>query len=364
MIENGPGGLALKVESADLWHRLKGHINSKSLDILRKAPNAECLAVGYARRRPGNGVNNGVNREVRISYSYTAKGEFPDVAHKDGSFGFAEYAYAAGTVQPDVPKTIEEARESRNAAQWIAAAEREIANLTDRKVYKLVLRSNVPQGRRRINSRWVTQSVRVVLCITVEFDLIIVQMDVTAAFLHADIQEETLLNQEETRRYQGIVGCLMYLAQILRYDIIHRTMLYDALMAFKSGLQSLTAQSTMEAELVAAALAMKEAVFCSNILTELGFGKEFAQVPLYCDNTATLHSLGNRSHSSRTKHIALRFFFIRDLVSEGKIFIHFVPTDSNPADIGTKHLNKDRFQHLLNMIKNFNVNDFINSKFK
>ena len=122
--------------------------------------------------------------------------------------------------------------------------------------------------------------------------------------------------------------------------------------------------STTEAELVASALAMKEAVFCSNMLTELGFGKEFAQVPLYCDNTATLHALGNRSFSSRTKHIALRFFFIRELVTEGKIPIHYIPPDVNPADIGTKHLNKHRFKHLMDLITNFDVNDFISSNFK
>ena len=142
------------------------------------------------------------------------------------------------------------------------------------------------------------------------------------------------------------------------------TMLANAPLSFKSGLQGPTAMSTMEAELVASALAMKEAVFCSNMLTELGFGKEFAQVPLYCDNTATLHALGNRSFSSRTKHIALRFFFIRELVTEGNISIHYIPTDDNPADIGTKHLNKHRFKHLMDLISNFDVNDFISSKFK
>ena len=108
---------------------------------------------------------------------------------------------------------------------------------------------------------------------------------------------------------------------------------------------------------------MKEAVFCSNILTELGFGKDFAKASLYCDNTATLHALGNRSFSSGTKHIALRFFFIRELVSEGRISIHYLPIDINPADIGTKHLNKHRFRNLLDIISNFNVNDFINSQF-
>ena len=134
-------------------------------------------------------------------------------------------------------------------------------------------------------------------------------------------------------------------------------MLAKAPVSFTSNLQSLTAMSTMEAELVASAFAMKEAVFCSNMLTEIGFGKEFAQVPLYCDNTATLHALGNRSFSSRTKRIALRFFCVRELVSEGRISINYISTDHNTADIGTKHLNRHRFKHLLDVISNFNVDN-------
>ena len=35
--------------------------------------------------------------------------------------------------------------------------------------------------------------------------------------------EDILLDEEETRRYQGIVGCLMYIAQGLRYDLIYVT---------------------------------------------------------------------------------------------------------------------------------------------
>ena len=240
--------------------------------------------------------------------------------------------------------------------------------------------------------------------------------------------DETLLDEEEKKRYQGIVGCLMYISQVLRYDIMYAagqlarpmakpsnihvvaakhtlrylagttdfsitykrggfklavfsdsnwannpdigkftscylSMLCDAPIGFKLGLQGLTAMSTMEAELVASAFAMKEAVFCSNILTELGFGKNFAKVALYCDNTATLHALGNRSLSSTTNYIARRFFFIRELVSEGRISTHYIPTDIKPADIGTKHLNKHRFRNLLDFIIKINVNDFINSQF-
>ena len=52
-------------------------------------------------------------------------------------------------------------------------------------------------------------------------------------------------------------------------------MLCRAPVSFTSGVQSLAEMSTMEAELVASAPAMKEAVLCSNMFTELGFDEEF-----------------------------------------------------------------------------------------
>ena len=70
--------------------------------------------------------------------------------------------------------------------------------------------------------------------------------------------------------------------------------------SFKVGLQGLTAQSTMETELVAAALAMltmKEEVFCSNMMKELGFGTRFDSAPLYIDITSAMHVAGNRTYS-------------------------------------------------------------------
>ena len=68
--------------------------------------------------------------------------------------------------------------------------------------------------------------------------------------------------------------------------------LSNALVGFKVGLQGLTAQSTMAAELVAAVLVLK-ATFCSNMMKELGFGTRFDSVPLYIDNTSVLHIAGN-----------------------------------------------------------------------
>ena len=91
----------------------------------------------------------------RLSYAFTVKVGFPDVAHRDGTFGFTEYVYAVGTTQPNIPQTIKEARATPEAAQWNTAAEHEIASLNNRQVYKLVPCSAVPAGRKRINSKWV-----------------------------------------------------------------------------------------------------------------------------------------------------------------------------------------------------------------
>ena len=121
---------------------------------------------------------------------------------------------------------------------------------------------------------------------------------------------------------------------------------------FKVGLQGLTAQSTMAAELVAAVLVLK-ATFCSNMMKELGFGTRFDSVPLYIENTSTLHVAGNRTYSSRAKHVALRYFFIQELVKEGRITVRYVKTEDQLADIGTKHLSKQMQRYLLKLISEF-----------
>ena len=72
-----------------------------------------------------------------------------------------------------------------------------------------------------------------------------------------------------------------------------------------------------------AALTMKETVFCSNMIKELGFGTRFDNVPVYIDNTSTLYVAGNQIHSPRVKHVALRFFFVQELVKERRISIHY-----------------------------------------
>ena len=124
-------------------------------------------------------------------------------------------------------------------------------------------------------------------------------------------------------------------------------MLANGPISFWVGFQDLTAQSTIEAELVVAALTMKEAVFCKKMMEELGFNDGFDNVPLFIDNTSALHVASNRTYSPRAKHIALRYFFVQTLVEDGTIIIHYAKTQYQLADIGTKHLNRQRHRELI-----------------
>ena len=60
---------------------------------------------------------------------------------------------------------------------------------------------------------------------------------------------------------------------------------------------------------------------------------------------------GRHTFCSRAKHVALRLLYIREIVQEGKVSIHYVPTEDNVSDLGTKFLNKNRHRYLIGLIK-------------
>ena len=72
-----------------------------------------------------------------------------------------------------------------------------------------------------------------------------------------------------------------------------------------------------------------------------------------CTSTTPLHVAGNQTYSPRMKYVALRFFFVQELVKEGRISIRYVKTEDQLADIGTKHLSKHRHRYLIKLIDEF-----------
>ena len=122
-------------------------------------------------------------------------------------------------------------------------------------------------------------------------------------------------------------------------------MVANAPIIFKVELQGLTAQSTTEAELVAAALAMKD----EGILLQHDVGAGL----LHIDNTSALYIAGKHIYIPRAKHIALRcYFFVQELV-EGKVGIHYVKSEDQLANLGTKYHSKHRHRGLIKLINDF-----------
>lgn len=65
-----------------------------------------------------------------------------------------------------------------------------------------------------------------------------------------------------------------------------------------------------------------------------------------CDNQSAIHLIKNPVFHQRTKHIDVRYHFIRELQENGDININFVPTENQLADPFTKPLPNPRFSIL------------------
>ncbi|VFQ73283.1 unnamed protein product [Cuscuta campestris] len=112
--------------------------------------------------------------------------------------------------------------------------------------------------------------------------------------------------------------------------------------SWKSSKQDTTADSTTEAEYMAAAEAAKEGVWIKKFISELGVVPSINDpIPLFCDNTGAIAQAKEpRSHHQKTKHIIRRYHIIREIVYRGDIEICKVETDDNIADPLTKPLGK------------------------
>ena len=103
--------------------------------------------------------------------------------------------------------------------------------------------------------------------------------------------------------------------------------------------QELITLSTAEAEYVAATHAAKEAIWLCKLIGEL-FPSILLPITLYCDNQPTLKLAQDDNFRARTKHIDLRYHFIRQVVAKGVLCLVYCPTEDMAADMLTKALPK------------------------
>nr|GFA15802.1 retrovirus-related Pol polyprotein from transposon TNT 1-94 [Tanacetum cinerariifolium] len=209
-----------------------------------------------------------------------------------------------------------------------------------------------------------------------------------------EIKDKLDLDQNGTlvdaTKYHSMIGALMYLTSS-RLDLVHATCLcaryqakptekhlkedsgfeltrfYDAdyagckdtfkstsggaqflgekLVSWSSKKQDYTTLSTAKAEYVSLSACCAQVLWMRTQLTNYGF--HFNKILIYCDLKSTIAISCNPFQHSRTKHIVVRYHFIKEHVDKGTIELYFVKTDYQLADIFTKALLADCFNYLV-----------------
>ena len=119
----------------------------------------------------------------------------------------------------------------------------------------------------------------------------------------------------------------------------------DGAVSWSSKKQPIVTLSTTEAEYVAAASGACQAVWLRNVLMDIGCDQEKGTVILY-DNSSTIKLAKNHVLHGRSKHIHVRYHFIRELVNEEVISLEYCTTQEQVSDIMTKPVKLDVFERL------------------
>jgi hypothetical protein len=119
--------------------------------------------------------------------------------------------------------------------------------------------------------------------------------------------------------------------------------------SWSSKRQELVMLSTNEAEYVALTHAAKEAIWLSMLRAEI-FGLDRRAVPLKCDNNGAIALARDDRYHARTKHIDIRYHFIRERIESGDILLDYIHTSENAADMFTKGLHSATFNTLVKTI--------------
>ena len=108
-----------------------------------------------------------------------------------------------------------------------------------------------------------------------------------------------------------------------------------------SKLMKFVTLSSTEAEYGGLSFAVKEAEFIKEIMEDLGFTCE-PKIKIYIDNKSAL-DIATQVNTKRSKHIDIRFHFLKDKIQDGVISLAWISTLENHAEILTKGLGRKMF---------------------
>ncbi|KAJ9556657.1 hypothetical protein OSB04_011271 [Centaurea solstitialis] len=129
----------------------------------------------------------------------------------------------------------------------------------------------------------------------------------------------------------------------------HLQFLGNKLVSWASKKQQCVSTSTAESEYVAAASCGSQVLWMQSQLRD--YGLEYKKIPIYCDSKSAIAISANPVQHSKTKHIDIRYHFLKDNVEKENIELYFVNTEYQLADLFTKALDEKRFKFLISRLE-------------
>jgi hypothetical protein len=115
--------------------------------------------------------------------------------------------------------------------------------------------------------------------------------------------------------------------------------------SWSSKKQGVVALSTTEAEYISASECACQAIWLRKMMGDL-LHEQTEATPILCDNSSAIFLSKNPAFHSNTKHISIKYHFIRDLAEDNQVKLQPVKTQEQLADIFTKALSNEQFCYL------------------
>nr|GEZ75126.1 putative LRR receptor-like protein kinase [Tanacetum cinerariifolium] len=226
------------------------------------------------------------------------------------------------------------------------------------------------------------EAVRLFIAYATHKSFTVYQMDVKTAFLYGPLKEEVYVNQPNgfvdlyhPNKVYRLKKALYGLKQAPRawYDELSKFLLSkrfskdsdhagcldsrkstsggiqflggDKLVNWSSKKQDCTSMSSVEAEYVSLSTCCAQVLWMRTQITDYGF--HFDKIHMYYDSKAAIAISCNTVQHSRTKHIDVRYHFIKEKVEKGIVELFFVEAEYQLADLFTKALSEERFKYLI-----------------
>ena len=118
--------------------------------------------------------------------------------------------------------------------------------------------------------------------------------------------------------------------------------LANGIFTWTSKAQKTVALSSTEAEYMALSDCSRQVAWIRTLLSEIGYDLE--PIPIYRDNQGSIFIASNPVTEKRSKHIDIRYHYIRKVIEDGIVEVRFIDGSDNPADLFTKNLGHVKFE--------------------